>query len=271
MMLIGSAMSRRALLRQLWAMVQTRAEAASLVVSLQKTAVIQGVALYAVAALAASACITALIILIAVAVPPEYRAWALGLVSLVLAGGAVFAATKAGQLVKRDAALIAGFSKGLRLDLAMINLALKDPEAEDAKEIEKLERARAAVREAAAEKAGAPGMADDGKTAPTGPSASAATAAATAASPAAATHGSAPVANAPEFAAGEKTFPQDEAVARTAMHDAPGEGSAGGHVAASTGASPEAATEREIPEPLLVPAHSMAARITREHRSNGTA
>ena len=43
-------------------MVQTRAEAASLVVSLQKTAVVQGVALYAVAALAASACVTALIL-----------------------------------------------------------------------------------------------------------------------------------------------------------------------------------------------------------------
>ncbi len=133
-MLIGSATSRRALLRQLWAMVQTRAEAASLVVSLQKTAVIQGVALYAVAALAASACVTALILFVAVATPPEYRALALGLVVLTLLGTAIFAAMRASRQIRRDTALIADFWKGLRLDLAMINLALKDPDPDDDEE-----------------------------------------------------------------------------------------------------------------------------------------
>ena len=64
MTLAGPSTSRRALLRHLWAMVQTRTEAAALVVSLQKTAVMQGVALFAVAALAASAFVTAVIVLI---------------------------------------------------------------------------------------------------------------------------------------------------------------------------------------------------------------
>ena len=181
-MLIGSATSRRALLRQLWAMVQTRAEAASLVVSLQKTAVVQGVALYAVAALAASACVTALILFVAVATPPEYRALALGLVVLTLLGTAIFAAMRASRQIRRDTALIADFWKGLRLDLAMVNLALNDPTPDDDEEIAKRERAKAAVREAAAEKAVTPSTAEDGAVTPTGPSVAAASAAMTAAS-----------------------------------------------------------------------------------------
>ena len=147
-------------------MVQTRAEAASLVVSLQKTAVVQGVALYAVAALAASACVTALILFVAVATPPEYRALALGLVVLTLLGTAIFTAMRASRQIRRDTALIADFWKGLRLDLAMVNLALNDPDPDD-DEIAKRERAKAAVREAAAEKAVTPSTAEDGAVTPT--------------------------------------------------------------------------------------------------------
>jgi hypothetical protein len=74
MMLAGPSTSRRALLRHLWAMVQTRTEAAALVVSLQKTAVMQGVALLAVAA-RRRVPVTAVIVLIAVAAPQNGASW----------------------------------------------------------------------------------------------------------------------------------------------------------------------------------------------------
>ena len=265
-MLIGSAASRRVLLRQIWAMVQTRAEAASLVVSLQKTALIQGAALYAVAALATSAFITALIFFIAVAVPAEYRTLVLGLVVLALAGAAVFAAMKAGQLVKRDTALIADFTKGLRLDLAMINLALEDPEPDDEAEMAKRERAKAAVREAAADKANTPSTAEGGESSPTGPSAAAATAAMTAA--AAATVASTMPPSAPESETRAAAL-RDEAVARTAMRD--GDEAADGSDAGAEAALPAAATEREMPEPPWTAPDSLTTSTTREYRSNGTA
>ena len=57
------------------------------------------------------------------------RALALGLVVLALLGTAIFAAMRASQQIRRDTALIADFWKGLRLDLAMVNLALNDPGA----------------------------------------------------------------------------------------------------------------------------------------------
>jgi len=267
-MLIGSAASRRVLLRQIWAMVQTRAEAASLVVSLQKTALIQGAALYAVAALATSAFITALIFFIAVAVPAEYRTLVLGLVVLALAGAAVFAAMKAGQLVKRDTALIADFTKGLRLDLAMINLALEDPEPDDEAEMAKRERAKAAVREAAADKANTPSTAEGGEASPTGPSVAAATAAMTAAAAATGATGSTMPPAAPESEA-RAAASLDEAVVRTAMRD--GDGAADGLDAEAEAALPAAATEREKPEPPWTAPDSLTTTTTREYRSNGTA
>jgi uncharacterized membrane protein YqjE len=262
MMLIGSAASRRALLRQVWAMVQTRAEAASLVVSLQKNAVVQGLALYAVAALTASACITALIFFIAVAVAPEHRALALGLVVLALAAATAFAVIRATRQLRRDTALIADFTKGLRLDFAMINLALKDPEPDDEQELDKRERAKTAVREAAADKAGTPSTADGGAINPSGPSVAAATAAMSAASPPAPDVPVEPAATASSTPPGSI---RDEAVARTAMRD-------GGEEAVTESSTiSDAATEREMPEPPLTVPDGMTTRPTREYRPNGSA
>jgi len=267
MTLIGSAASRRALLQQVWAMVQTRAEAASLVVSLQKNAVMQGVALYAVAALAASACITALIFFIAVAVAPEHRALALGLVVLALAGIAAFAAVSATRHLKRDTALIADFTKGLRLDFAMINLALKDSEPDDEKDFEKREKAKTSVREAAADKASTPSTADGGQINPAGPSVAAASAAMTAASPPAPSVGVEPAVGATATSPAGEAALREEAVARTAMLDGDGAGAD----ATAAGAIPDGTTEREMPEPPLTPPAGMTTRTTREYRPNGSA
>jgi len=222
----------------------------------------QGLALYAVAALAASACITALIIFIAVAVPPEHRALALGLVVLALAGLAAFAAMSATRHLRRDTALIADFTKGLRLDMAMINLALKDPEPEDDKAQEKREKAKTAVREAAADKATTPSTADGGEINPTGPSVAAASAAMTAASPPAPSVRVEPAAGS---TAGDAAL-RKEAVARTAMRD-------GGEMLDATVAStlPDGTTEREMPEPPVGAPAGMTARTTREYRPNGSA
>jgi hypothetical protein len=57
---------------------------------------------------------------------------------------------KAGRQISRDAGLIADYSKGLKLDLAMINLALRDPDTDDEEKLAERERAKQKVREAAA-------------------------------------------------------------------------------------------------------------------------
>lgn len=143
-------------------MLQTRAEAGALVLQLQRTAVAQGVLFGAIAAVAGMAFTTAAIVWIAVVVPPEWRGWALGITALALLGATYFAAVTAGKRLRRDAGLIADFTRGLKLDLAMVNLALKDPDAEDAEEVAKRERAKQAVREAAMAKATAPSTAEGG-------------------------------------------------------------------------------------------------------------
>ncbi len=143
----------RALLRHVWAMIQTRAEAAALIVSLQKSALQQGLALYAVAALAGSALATAVIVLVAVAAPPQWRVLALSLVTLALLAVTLWAGLSAGRHLRREAALFADFTKGLRLDLAMLNLALKDPDPKNEVERAERDRAKDAVREAAADRA----------------------------------------------------------------------------------------------------------------------
>ena len=112
-------------------MAQTRAEAAGLVLSLQRSALGRGMAWYAVAAMAAMAFMIALLLLIALGTPQEYRAWVLGLLSIALFATAAYCANHARLQLTRDKALIADFTKGLRLDLAMVNLALKDPETHD--------------------------------------------------------------------------------------------------------------------------------------------
>jgi uncharacterized membrane protein YqjE len=261
MMLAGPSTSRRALLRHLWAMVQTRTEAAALVVSLQKTAVMQGVALFAVAALAASAFITAVIVLIAVAVPPEWRVLALGVVVLALLLTAVLAAMAAGRRLRRDTALIADFSKGLRLDLAMINLALKDPETEDQEKLDAREKAKDAVREAAAEKASTPSTAEDGAISTTGPAMAAASAAMTAAAPSGAhiRPGVGPSAAA-GIGAADRTGP-----AETLSADATDT------AVARADAIPAGATEREMPEAPVTPPEAMVTPPIREHRTHGSA
>jgi hypothetical protein len=134
-------------------MLQTRAEAAGLVLSLQRSALGRGLAWYAVAAMAAMALMFALLLFIALGTPEEYRALVLGLVTLALLGAAVFCAMHAKRELARDTALIADFTSGLRLDLALVNLALKDPDTEDAEKLEERERAKTKVREAAENKA----------------------------------------------------------------------------------------------------------------------
>ena len=260
MMPAGPSMSRLALLRHLWAMVQTRTEAAALVVSLQKTAVMQGVALLAVAALAASAFVTAVIVLIAVAAPPEWRVLALGLVVLALLLTAVFAAMAAGRRLRRDTALIADFSKGLRLDLAMINLALKDPETEDQEKLDAREKAKDAVREAAADKAGTPTTAEDGQLSTTGPSVAAASAAMAAAAPSGA-HVRPDVGTATAGIGGERVAPEQRPLPDTTDHV----------TAARRDAIPDGATEREMPEASVTPPEAMVTPPIREHRTHGSA
>jgi hypothetical protein len=140
-------------------MVQTRTEAAGLVVRLQREALGQGVMLYGVAAIAAMAFIITVLLLIALGTPPEYRVLVLGLVAAALLAAAVFGARQAGQRLKRDAGLIADYTRGLRLDLALVNLALRDADTDDPEKLRKREEAKEAVREAAAEKAATPSTA----------------------------------------------------------------------------------------------------------------
>lgn len=177
--------TRRALLGHLWAMVQTRAAAAALVVRLQRTALLQGAVMYGVAAIAALSFLTAVIVLIAVAAPPEWRAPALGAVALVLLATAVFAAVAGGRKLKGDAGLVEDFTRGLKLDLAMLSLAMKgSANTEDAEKLAERERAKTAVREAAVEKAAAPSTAEGGGAASAdGPSIATASAAMRAAAP----------------------------------------------------------------------------------------
>jgi uncharacterized membrane protein YqjE len=165
-------------------MIQTRAEAAGLVVQLQRTAVTQGLLFYGIAAVTGLSFMTAVIVWIAVAAPPSWRGWALGLVSLALLATAIFSAVTAGKKIARDTGLIADFSRGLKLDLAMVNLALKDPDTEDEDELAERERAKEKVREAAADKAATPSTAEGGVTSsPDGPSVESAEAAMRAAAP----------------------------------------------------------------------------------------
>ncbi len=145
--------SRLALLRHLWAMMQTRGEAAGLVLRLQRDALGRGLAWSGVAAMAAMAFVFALLLLVAVGTPEEYRVAALAGLALALLITAIACASGARRQLARDTGLIADFTAGLRLDLAMVNLALKDPEAHDDAAIAEREQARTAVREAAAKAA----------------------------------------------------------------------------------------------------------------------
>ena len=165
-------------------MVQTRAEAASVVVQLQRTAVTQGLLFYGIAAVTALSFMTAVIVWIAVAAPPAWRGWALGLLALALLATAGFSVVTAGAKIRRDTGVIADFSRGLKLDLAMINLALKDPDTKDEEKLAERELAKEKVREAAAEKAATPSTAEGGDApAPGGPAAESAAAAIRAAAP----------------------------------------------------------------------------------------
>jgi hypothetical protein len=104
------------LLRHLWSMMQTRGEAAGLVLRLQRDALGRGLAWFAVAALAA------------LGTPEEYRVAALAGLALALLVLAIGCVNGAQRRLARDKGLIADFTAGLRLDLAMVNLALKDPD-----------------------------------------------------------------------------------------------------------------------------------------------
>lgn len=148
--------SRRALLRHVWTMLQTRAEAAALVVSLQRTAVVQSVVMFGVAAVTGLASVTALIVLIAVAVPERWRGLALLAVTLALAGATIYAVLAGRRKLTRDRATIADFKRGLKLDMALVNLALRDPDTDDADKLAAREQAREKVRDAAADKAANP-------------------------------------------------------------------------------------------------------------------
>ncbi len=142
-------------------MLQTRAEAAGLVLSLQRSALGRGVAWFAIAGIAAIALLFSVLLLIAFGTPENYRVAALGLTSLALLAAAVFCGLHARSQMTRDAALIADFTTGLRLDLAMVNLALKDADTEDENKIAERERAKVKVREAVVAKAAAPSTAED--------------------------------------------------------------------------------------------------------------
>jgi len=168
--------SRRALLRHFWAMVQTRTEAAVLVVQLQRSALAQGLLYYGIAALAAMSFVIAAVVLIAVAVPAPWNGIVLGLLTVALLAAAFVGVSRGSARLQRDASLIADFTQGLKLDLAMVNLALKDPDTEDEAKLEERERAKTAVREAAAAKATTQSTAEGGdQPAPGGPAMEAAT------------------------------------------------------------------------------------------------
>jgi uncharacterized membrane protein YqjE len=165
-------------------MIQTRAEAAGLVVQLQRTAVTQGLLFGGIAAVTGLSFMTAVIVWIAVAAPPSWRGWALGIVTVALLAAAIFAALTATRKITQDSALIADYSRGLKLDLAMISLALKDADTDDEEKLAERERAKEKVREAAADKAAAPSTAEGGGApAPGGPAMESATAAIRAAAP----------------------------------------------------------------------------------------
>jgi uncharacterized membrane protein YqjE len=247
-------------------MIQTRAEAAGLVVQLQRTAVTQGLLFGAIAAVTGLSFMTAVIVWIAVAAPPSWRGWALGIVSVALLATAIFAAVTAGRKIARDAGLIADYSRGLKLDLAMISLALKDPETEDEDKLAERERAKEKVREAAADKAAAPSTAEGGGApSPDGPSMQSATAAMRAAAPRPDVSPAGPDAER-EAAARPDLLRSAAAASGTATTDSkPAAKSAvsgyamtgGGKYATTTAsASPvaAAATEREMPDEAVRPA-----------------
>jgi hypothetical protein len=99
--------------------------------------------------MAAMAFVVSLLLLIALGTPPEYRMWVLGGVSMLLLAIAAYCSMHARQQLTRDAALIGDFTKGLRLDLAMVNLALKEPETADAEPLAAREPAETEVPAAA--------------------------------------------------------------------------------------------------------------------------
>lgn len=177
--------SRRALLRHLWAMVQTRTEAAFLVVQLQRSAVGEGLLYFGIAAIAAMSFVIAAVVLIAVAVPAPWNAVVLGVLAAALFAATVVGVNRGNARVKRDATLFADFARGLKLDLAMVNLALRDPDTDDEEKLAARERAKDAVREAAVDKAATPSGAEGpDRPAPGGPAMESATAAMRAAAPA---------------------------------------------------------------------------------------
>jgi hypothetical protein len=225
-------------------MIQTRAEAASLVVQLQRTAVTQGLLFYGIAAVTGLSFMTAVIVWIAVAAPPSWRGWALGIVSLALLATAIFSAVTAGKKIARDTSLIADFSRGLKLDLAMVNLALKDPDTEDEDELAERERAKEKVREAAADKAATPSTAEGGVTpSPDGPSVQTAEAAMRAAAPRPDVSPAGP-------AAADVTAPAPTTSGPSA---AAGYAMTGGGAYAATSAVVSPVTERERPDQALRP------------------
>jgi uncharacterized membrane protein YqjE len=279
--------TRRALLRHLWAMVQTRAEAATLVVKLQRTAVSQGLLMYGIAAVAAMSFTTALIVLIAVAAPPAWRAPVLALLTVALLATAIYGVVNAGRKLTRDASLIADFTRGLKLDIAMINLALQDAATDDEEKLAKRERTRNAVREAAADKAATPSTAEGGGSpAADGPTLNAAAAAMHAASPATkAGAAGAPESITPaEVAARERELLRQRAAAYEGA-DRIGNGDTVGETGATAGAGrayafggnargelPTGITEREMPEPPITTPEAMTVPVTdREQVKHGSA
>lgn len=240
-------------------MIQTRAEAAGLVVQLQRTAVTQGLLFGGIAAVTGLSFMTAVIVWIAVAAPPEWRGWALGIVAVALLAAAVFAAITASRKITRDAGVIEDYSRGLKLDLAMISLALKDPDTEDEEKLAERERAKEKVREAAAEKAAAPSTAEGGETSsPDGPSVQSAQAAMRAAAPRPDVSPAGPDAER-EAAARPDLLRPAATASGTAATQSPSAVSGyaltgGGRYATTTApTSPAAATEREMPDEAVRP------------------
>jgi uncharacterized membrane protein YqjE len=241
-------------------MIQTRAEAAGLVVQLQRTAVTQGLLFGGIAAVTGLSFMTAVIVWIAVAAPPSWRGWALGIVSIALLAAAILAAVTASRKISRDAGLIADYSRGLKLDLAMISLALKDADTDDEEKLAERERAKEKVREAAADKAAAPSTAEGGGApAPDGPAMESATAAIRAAAPRPDVSPAGP--DAEREAAARPDLLRPAAAAGTGATDSKprvsGYAMTGGGTYATTSApaSPTAAaaTEREVPDEAVRP------------------
>lgn len=239
-------------------MIQTRAEAAGLVVQLQRTAVTQGLIFGGIAAVTGLSFMTALIVWIAVAAPPSWRGWALGILAVGLLAAAIFAALTASRKITRDSALIADYSKGLKLDLAMISLALKDADTEDEEKLAERERAKEKVREAATEKAAAPSTAEGGETpAPGGPAMESANAAMRAAAPRPDVPPAGP--DAEREAAARPDLLRPAATAASATEPRPrvaGYAMTGGGTYATTSApstTAAAATEREMPDEAVLP------------------